>query len=416
MRKSVTVAREALPYAGGVAVASAAAAVAFHVASVSVPQWMKQEERRRKRTKNTQRLLPVTADELAEMTPAEQHTALAAVATAAVSAKSASLPAPAEMNVEDLVAEVTALRAEVERFRAEAAAAAMASQTPDILKASSSPEPAQDATLAAFDPSEPIILSPTLQSIHIASLEAANAQLRETVKRLNAELDERTARENALRREIEQLSSQAASSEEKVVGLRTVVSRLMDDRDTQEKRIEILENNIDQLRTLFTSMVTANSSHRSSPVPPLSPGLGSGLEPITPYLDLSNSSLTEGRGVAESLRGSRILDLSASASSLPSSLAASLSASLLMADAGASAVTPAVSSSAEAETLDDGANALFPVSLGGDEGKVDLEMQSVGGGDALSVAHTEGHDDWDHVEDASAVLETPGAATASETA
>ncbi|KAJ1543057.1 hypothetical protein HK405_009553 [Cladochytrium tenue] len=362
LRNSVSVAREALPWAGGVAVASAAAAVAFHVAAVGVPAWSRAARRRARRGagRATAPGEPADLADLYDSVSPDEIAALSLPTAAAASASVASAsprPHPADMPVDALIAEVTALRLEVERFRAEAAAAAALGSSATPLSASS--KPALLLPKSVLDDEAAALLHPDLEAAHLRSLEEANAVLRATVDRLNAELKDRASRELALKNEVGLLTAQAADSDREVIKLRGEVGRLMEDRDTQERRIGLLENNIDQLRTLFTSMVTSGSSRRSTPLP-ASP-MDEELHPITPYLDLSNSSLTEDATTSESLRGSRI-GLDAEPAGIPA----------------ASASTSAVAAA------DDDAAPLTTVQL--DKDDADLDMRSLSASSASASA------------------------------
>ncbi|KAJ3111310.1 hypothetical protein HDU96_005798 [Phlyctochytrium bullatum] len=198
LRHAVHVARESLPAVGSVAAIAAIAALAMHVTSVWVPRWMAANNRptTTRRTTTRRRAASTTTP----TTPTDAATAPATPLT------------PDE--VAGLMEEVTALRAELEHYRA---------HTRDV-----------DALVASHEHES------ATASAHVAQLEEVNAALARSVEALEAELGVRRAAEEGLRGE--------------VAGLRGAVAHLTEERDRADARMQALEGSLESLRVLFSSI------------------------------------------------------------------------------------------------------------------------------------------------------------------
>jgi septal ring factor EnvC (AmiA/AmiB activator) len=225
LRQAVTVARKALPWAGGVALITAASAIAFHIATVKVPDWIKQTERRAARIK------------------AREARRAAEVASASGNSE-----------VNNLMEELTALRAEVDMYRN----AAMG--TSALITNNSSPDLYLPPVPGDYSMSNNLLHMDTHMTLaHIKSLEAANASLREALSAMSAELDHRVRQGTAMVSELKDLQAKCQTSEGEVERLNKEIQTLQTDKDAQGRRIAVLEENLEQLRvvSIWTLLVHA---------------------------------------------------------------------------------------------------------------------------------------------------------------
>ncbi|KAJ3211650.1 hypothetical protein HDU67_004373 [Dinochytrium kinnereticum] len=188
LRHAVHVARESLPVVGGVAAVAAVAAIALHVTSVWIPHW------------------------------AEAAAAASTQPSTRRKSRRATVVAASETDVTDLVAEVTALRAELQQYRN------VHGEVDGIIDAN--------------------VVEGVNSASYVANLEAVNKALAKSVETLEAELEVRKAAENGLRGEVERLKG--------------VVDGLTLERERDESRMRALEGSLDSLRVLFSSIAAAS--------------------------------------------------------------------------------------------------------------------------------------------------------------
>ncbi|KAJ3269602.1 hypothetical protein HDU76_011277, partial [Blyttiomyces sp. JEL0837] len=247
LRTAVSVARQNLPWAGGVVIVAAAAAVAFHVATVSVPKWMRSQRKTKAASMKKSQMRNLTEEEI--------------------------LMQERERKVDMmLLEEVKALRAEVDLYRTAAASklnlgtmvrtrgGGVDVPTTDDLGESMS-DGAMDPIYhqhellglslmeASVDENGNPTTATTLGLNQVRSLQAANIALRKSLAMLTAELQARVEKEALLTDEIFSLRKLAKEGDERVDELTGEVERLVLDREEQGKRIEAMEGNIEQLRS-----------------------------------------------------------------------------------------------------------------------------------------------------------------------
>ncbi|KAJ3088482.1 hypothetical protein HK100_008025 [Physocladia obscura] len=202
LKTAVANASKALPYAAGVALAATAAAIALHVLTVRLPDWRRYFEARNS-----------TVTEIPDASPRAD---------------------PARMDFADLTAEVTALRAEIDTYRA----GALAPKQKELMNS------------AYAEASE----------AQIRSLEHANAILKDNVSALAKELKIRE-RSAAM---IQELDNALQNERSSVQNLLWEVESLKAEKDTQERRVKNLENNLEELRVLFEGIRSRPTSRASS--------------------------------------------------------------------------------------------------------------------------------------------------------
>ncbi|KAJ3204372.1 hypothetical protein HDU82_005877, partial [Entophlyctis luteolus] len=193
LKTALSNAKSVLPYAGGVALAATAAAIAFHVLTVRLPDWRKYLEGYGR--PNHPGLPPST--ERAD---------------------------PASMSIAELTEEVTALRAEIDLFRLEPI-----------------PASAKAIGLDAYaDASES----------HIRSLEQSNAMMKDNIAALTKELELRSKNDV----KIAVLNNALENERHSVQNLLWEVESLKVEKESQSRRVVALENSLDELRELFVGM------------------------------------------------------------------------------------------------------------------------------------------------------------------
>ncbi|KAJ3406109.1 hypothetical protein HDV05_006173 [Chytridiales sp. JEL 0842] len=249
LKTAVSMAGKALPWAGGVALVAAASAITFHLATVKVPQWVKEHERRMARMK-------------------------AREASAAANAIGLE---PEDVN--KLLEEVTALRAEVGVYRNAAALSTSTGLTPASPRATS----LEDSMIFA---------DPYLTAAHIKSLESANASLRDALETMTLELQRRVQQGQKMAAEIRELQERCLGADSEVEKLKEEIESLRMDREVQGRKVAVLEENLEQLRTLFSSIAASRGNSRAaSPAPSTASSVSLLLEPLVPVADLSGSSI-----------------------------------------------------------------------------------------------------------------------------
>ncbi|KAJ3159355.1 hypothetical protein HK101_001074 [Irineochytrium annulatum] len=263
-RQAVAVARESIPVVGGVAAAVAIAVIGTEIVSVWLPRWMaaagiessSRAARRRRRA----------AAEAEINEGAAPANASAAPDVGAV---------PSTEQVQDLMAEVTALKAELARYQ---------HVNLEISSAVPTREHEVDYGSAAA---------------HIKHLEAVNKALTHQVSTLEAELASRRKNEEGLKGEVEKLKGQ--------------VDELQEERERSERRMLALEGSLDSLRMLFSSIAAVSNGTSgtrtglSSPVAPRSPIQAAAavsllsssrhpeLDPILPMIDVAPAGAADRR-------------------------------------------------------------------------------------------------------------------------